>query len=1206
MSALWGLFAFEVRHHARRISTWVYFGVLFLISWTITASRAGAWREFDMGSELLLANSPIRIATLMMTLGMLAIPVTAAIAGTAVYRDFETRAYPLFFTTPVPKWAYLGGRYLGAVAANLVIFLGIPLGVMAASAAPFVDAGRVGPFDARAYLYALGVITLPNILFTAALFLVLTAVTRRMLSAYVGAFGLLVGWTVALLFAGEVESEWLIHLVDPFGVAPSLRSTRYWTVAEQNRSLLPLPPLLLLNRALWLAVGAGVLAWGAHHFRFAHASDQRDVDRASGQRRVADDAGPLVPPRAHRTFGGRTHALQLAAMLRRSLREVVGNVYFPVIVGFCLLFVLLVGGDIGEIYGTRTFPVTYKVLDTLGGSFALFVIIIITFYSGELVWMERDRRTHQMHDATPVPTWVPLVAKLVALTATVALLLAACMVCGMVIQASRGYYNFEPGLYLRELFVHQLLGTYLPLIVLAFAVQTLANHKYVGHFAMLIYYVAGPSIYALGVQHNLLVYASTPTLQYSDMNGWNGAEGAWTWYALFWGGVAVLLAIASNLFWPRGEERGGGWRTRLARMRATRPLLAVSALAGLLVLGTGGFIVYNTAILNPWTSDDDSEQVQLRYERQYKRFEWVPQPRVTGVKLRVELFPRAQEMRARGTYRLHNRTRSRIDSVHVDVNSEMKIGSFAFDRPATRVLADSAGGYYVFRLARPLMPGDSAEFRWDVAHRTPGFRDEPSYGPVVENGTFMNNEMFPRIGYNEQGEITDEGDREHFGLRQRPRVAAIGDARARNVNFISRDADWVTFEATVVTDADQTAVAPGYLQRSWKEGNRRFFHYRMDAPMLNFYAFLSGRYAVRRDRWRNVAIEVYHHPPHAYNVERMVNAVKKSLDYYTAEFGPYQHRQVRILEFPRYAEFAQSFANTIPYSEGIGFIAQVRPNDIDYPFFVTAHEVAHQWWGHQLVGANVQGAAMLSETLSEYSALMVMEREFGRAKIGRFLRYELDQYLRGRTTETRAEMPLALVEQQQYIHYNKGALAMYALRDYIGEARVNAALRSFLDQWKLRGPPYPTSRDLLGHLRAATPDSLHYLIRDLFERVTLYDNRTESATYLRLPDGRYQVDVRVRARKRLADSVGAETDLPLDDRIEVGVFGENREVPIYLAKHRIRAGVQTVRVVVKQPPERAGIDPLHKLIDRTIDDNTVDVTAGTAPRAAPAKRASPG
>ena len=1189
MSALLAVTRFEIRHHLRRISTWVYFAILFLIAWTVTASRAGAWRDFDLGSELLLANSPIRITTLMLTLGILGVPITSAIAGTAVYRDFETRAYPLFFTTPVSKWAYLGGRYLGAVAANLLVLMAVPLGIMLASISPLVDADRVGPFSAGAYLHAIALITLPNVLFTSALFLILTALARRMMPAYVGGFGLLVGWAIALVFAGAVEEEWLIYLVDPFGVAPTLRSTRYWTVVEQNFALPPTPPLLLLNRALWLALGAAVFVWGAGRFRFAHSADETDLNRPTGPRRTGDDAGPVVVPRAHRTFDGRTRALQLAATLRKSLREVVGNVYFPVIMGFCLLFVLLIGGDIGEIYGTRTFPVTYKVLDTVAGTFITFLVIIITFYAGELVWLERDRRTYQLHDAAPVPTWVPLVAKVAALALTIAALLAACMACGMLIQAARGYFRFEIGLYLRTLFLHQLLGFYLPLIVLAVAVQTLANHKYVGHFAMLLYYIGGPTIAGIWVQHNLLMYASTPTLQYSDMNGWGGAESAWTWYALFWGGAAVLLAVVSNLFWPRGEERGGGWRTRLARMRTTRPLLAASVLAGLLVMGTGGFIVYNTAVLNPWTGEDDSEAVQLRYERQYKRFEWAPQPRITGVKLLVELFPKAQEMRAHGTYRLHNRTRSRIDSVHVDISSDMHIGSFGFDRPATRVLGDSAGGYYIYRLARPLLPGDSAEFRFDVAVRTPGFTDEPRYGPVVENGTFVNNQTLPRIGYNPEGEITGEGDREQHGLARRPRTPSIDDARARNVNFISRDADWVTFDATVVTDADQTAVAPGYLQRSWKEGGRRYFHYRMDAPILNFYAFLSGRYAVRRDRWRNVAIEVYHHPPHRYNVERMVGAVKKSLDYYTAEFGPYQHRQVRILEFPRYAEFAQSFANTIPYSEGIGFIADVRKDDIDYPFFVTAHEVAHQWWGHQLVGADVQGAAMLSETLSEYSALMVMEREFGRAKIGRFLRYELDQYLRGRGSEGRAEMPLALVEQQQYIHYNKGALAMYALRDYIGEERVNAALRAFLDQWKFRGPPYPTSRDLLVHLRAATPDSLRYLIHDLFESVTLYDNRTESATYRRLGPGRYEVELRVRARKVRADSLGTETEVPLDDRIEIGVFGPDKDVPLYLAKHRIRAGLQTVRVQVKELPERAGIDPLHKLIDRAIEDNTKDL-----------------
>ena len=141
----------------------------------------------------------------------------------------------------------------------------------------------------------------------------------------------------------------------------------------------------------------------------------------------------------------------------------------------------------------------------------------------------------------------------------------------------------------------------------------------------------------------------------------------------------------------------------------------------------------------------------------------------------------------------------------------------------------------------------------------------------------------------------------------------------------------------------------------------------------------------------------------------MIAATKAGLDYFTTAFGPYQHQQFRIIEFPRYAAFAQSFPNTIPYSEGIGFIARVRPDDpedIDYPYYVTAHELAHQWWGHQVPGGNVQGETMLVETLAQYSALMVMKRKYGEAKMQRFLRYELDRYLLGRSTEQKKELPL--------------------------------------------------------------------------------------------------------------------------------------------------------------------------------------------------------
>jgi ABC-2 type transport system permease protein len=1181
------LAAFDLRYQLRRVATWVYFAIFALVGFLVIAAAGGAFGG-DTGSAVLTVNSPYRIATLLQLLSVLGVPITAALAGNAVYRDFQTGAYPLFFTTPIKPASYLAGRWLGAVLANLVCFGGGILGILLACVWPTVHRERVGPVDPLDFLIPLAVLVLPNLLSTAAIFVTLTALTRRMLPAYVGGVALLLGWAVSQVFVSLVGDDTVERLADPFAITAVNKATRYWTVVEQNTARIPLDTLLIANRAIWLAVGVLAFALGAAFFRFRQSTE------AGRTRRWNPDSAegsppPLRVPDARRSFAFGAHLRQLAAETRRSVREVVYNVWFPVLLGVCLTFVAIAGTQVGTIFGTRTFPVTYKVVELVQGTFVLFIVIIIAFYAGELVWNERERRAAGIHDALPVPTWVPFLARLFALVAVVLGLQLASMLCGMAIQAAHGYFRFEPGLYLRSLFLHQLFGSLLPVVFLALLVQTLVNHKYVGHLIVILVFVGQRLLYyLLGIQHNLLMYGSTPGLVYSDMNGFGRAEGPWAWFALYWIGIGILLLVFASLFWVRGQETGIRWRLRLARRRLTPGLLGVAAGVLALVLATGGWIFYNTNVLNHFESEKEGRRTQADYEKLYKRFEWAPQPRITAARLNVDVYPATGGLALRGTYTLTNKTRLAIDSLHVDVPSSLGVRLLAPDAPARRVVSDSARGYYVFRLERPLEPGDSLRLRFDLRHVERGFENEASYLPVANNGSFFNSQLLPHIGYNAEGELTDEGEREKYGLSGRPRAASIRDPRARTRNFVSSDADWIAFDVTLGTSGDQTAVAPGYLQRSWTERGRRYFRYTMDAPILNFYAFLSARYAVRRDRWNGVAIEVYHDPAHGYNVARMIRATKAALEYCTREFGPYQHRQVRILEFPRYAPFAQSFDNTIPYSEAIGFIADVRRNDIDYPYFVTAHEVAHQWWGHQEAPADVQGAAMLSETLAEYTALMVMEKEYGREKIGRFLRYELDNYLEGRGGERRAEEPLALVENQQYIHYNKGALAMYALRDYIGEAAVNRALRSFLQEWHFRGPPYPVSYDLIRHLRAETPDSLQYVVTNLFEQTTLWENRTVTARSREIP-GRsaYEVTLTVEAKKLLADSLGNEKPLPVNDWVDVGIYSRGRAV--YLGKQHLTRSPQTIRIQVDARPDSAGIDPEHKLIDRDLKDNVIRV-----------------
>ncbi|MFM8375381.1 MAG: M1 family metallopeptidase, partial [Phenylobacterium sp.] len=303
------------------------------------------------------------------------------------------------------------------------------------------------------------------------------------------------------------------------------------------------------------------------------------------------------------------------------------------------------------------------------------------------------------------------------------------------------------------------------------------------------------------------------------------------------------------------------------------------------------------------------------------------------------------------------------------------------------------------------------------------------------------------------------------------------------------NADWVRADITVSTVAGQVPVAPGYVVSDVTAAGRRTVRFRTDAPVLNFFSVQSARYAVRRETYKGVDLAVYHHPGHPWNVDRMMTAMKRSLDYYQANFSPYQFRQARILEFPGYATFAQAFANTIPYSEAIGFTADPdKPDKIDFATYVTAHEMAHQWWAHQIIGADMQGATVLSETLAQYSALLIMEQTYGPEGIRKFLRNELDSYLAARGGQAVEETPLIRVENQPYIHYRKGSLVMYLLRDQIGEAKVNAALRSLLARYAFKGAPYPTSRDLVDALRREVEDDARAqaLVTDLFEKITLY------------------------------------------------------------------------------------------------------------------------
>jgi ABC-type transport system involved in multi-copper enzyme maturation permease subunit len=1230
----------ELRTALTRVSTWVYVTLFLSLGFLLMTAAAGTWPDVTVafgGGGKVYSNSPYAVTLLINLVALFGISVTAALAGHALYRDFETGAYPLFYTLPVSRRAFLGGRFTGMLVINLMIIASIGIGVAVAAHMPWVDPNRIGPTPAIAYFQPYLVLVLPNLFFTACLFFALVSLTRQMLPNYVGGAVLLIGYLIASSLAADLPNKHLAALIDPFGAQAVRVLTRYWSTAEQNTRLVPLTGDLLFNRLIWSGVGVAVLAFAVARFRFSHSlpSVGSAALAPDATNTVATDAASIAPSAATadaamagagawasippssattagipvaapapRVFGRAAAAAQFRSIFRRAFLGIVLNRYFAVIVGAGLLFLVIAGREAGKLYGTTTYPVTYEVEEIVSGTFGLFVLVLIAFYSGELVWAERDAGIHQMQDATPQSMGAVLLAKLAALCAVIATLLALTMLCGILTQAFKGYYRFEIPLYLESIFGIRLVD-YILLAVAAMAVHVMINHKYLGHLVVLLAYIGLGLLPSIGLEQNLYAYASDGGSTYSDMNGFGPYLGPFFVWKLYWSAFAVLLVLVIQLFWVRGEVRRGRARVQLAIRRVTPRVRTTAAAAGFAFAGFGGFIYYNTNILNKVRPAGAVRHLRAEYEQRYKQYELVPQPRITAVNVRVELYPQRGALTSAGDITLRNKTRAPIDTVHLRIAQEVRIDSLSFDRSATRVLSDSVHEYYMYRLDRPLAPGDSMRLRFAIASEPRGFENNIASPSVAANGTFVSgDELAVGIGYAAGVELSDEQDRRKEHLPPRPRMHPPTDTVARRNMYVSSDADFIDFEAVVGTDSNQIAVAPGYLQREWRENGRRYFDYKMDSPMLPLWAVLSARYAVKRSTWHDVAIEVYYHPSHAYNVDQMIASVQKSLDYFTTHFGPYQHRQVRILEFPRYASFAQSLPNTIPYSEAIGFIARIEtPQDIDYPMYVTAHEVAHQWWAHQVIGGDVAGATVLSETLAQYSALMVMEHEFGPAKMKRFLEYELDRYLAGRSAGIKEE-PLALVENKPTIHYNKGSLAMYALRDYLGEDRLNDALARFLRATRFQKPPYTTSMELLDTLRSITPDSLKYVLHDLFETITLYELRGDSASATQLPDGRWHVSLAIHAKKMRADSLGAETDTTMNDWVDVGVYPVGGSPtkgtsPISLAKHRITTGPQTIEIVVPEKPGSAGIDPLNKLIDRDPKDNVIVVRTTPPPSSPP-------
>ena len=284
-----------------------------------------------------------------------------------------------------------------------------------------------------------------------------------------------------------------------------------------------------------------------------------------------------------------------------------------------------------------------------------------------------------------------------------------------------GYLDFQIGLYLRD--PVRASTPRLPALCSArLLVHAVVNQKHVGYLVALVAY--GFIVFSLvrsGIEHNLLVYAAGP--------GWSYHGHAWLRRVRSGRGCgSSSTGRRGRCCWPwrRGccgcgagrADSGRGSRSR--GFASTRATAAMAAMAVGLILALGGFIFYNTNVLNEYITEGELVQRRADYERRYGKYAGIPQPRRTATNLRIEIHPEPESATIRGSYRLVNRDRVPIDSVHLEPAFYVET-RVTFDRPARVVVADEELGHFIYALDEPLQPGELADAQLRRAVRATWF-----------------------------------------------------------------------------------------------------------------------------------------------------------------------------------------------------------------------------------------------------------------------------------------------------------------------------------------------------------------------------------------------------------------------------------------------------------------------------------------------------
>lgn len=1173
------IFRYELGYLLRNPAVYIYGSVSFLFGLIAMAGNAGAFND----NGLLIyktANSPYALFNLMSLFSKLIIFMIPAIIGNSVYRDFKTNSHSILYSYPVKKINYLSGKFFSSLTCLIFISMLFFIGCFLGTQLPGTDRMLITTFQLSVYLQMYLFYLIPDLIFTGILVFSITVLTRRSEAGFMIIVVLLILRELLHRLTAGADISFAAMLIEPFGETATNFYTGVWSISEQNSNAIPFGKYIIFNRVFWIIIASVISVITYKVFSLSYNQATFIFRKTKNKVKTQVHSGSIIRinlPDIKYSYSIFSCIKSSWLISGKEFYSVIKESSFISIVIAGTVFVYVLLSQMNAPYGVKVLPVTWVMLAFPVLFFSLLINFMTFLYSGVLVNRAGTYRMDQFTDTTAIPDWSLTLSKLFTLIKIQSLLLSVILLTGIFVQISGGYYNIELSHYLFDLYGIHLFGFVIWAFVALF-VQSLFSNTMSGLLFLILIFFGVSEIHLAGIEKFIYRFNQNPLpgfyLNYSDLSGYGHSLIPYFIYKAYWFLSGILIFTITILFLKRGLYRSLKERfTKATDKISIRTAIPFTALI-ILFLGAGFLINYNETNSLRLLSQNEKEKIFSEADSKYRHLNNFTQPRIVSVNVRMDLFPEESYFFSKGNYILVNRSDTPLESLLVNTSLDVST-EFHTDKESDSVLSDTVSGFAILKLKSRLMPGDSINLSFEVKSIANSLFYNNSM--VEKNGTYITSLIYPSIGY-----------------RPYNYTAEPYDISALDNHYRSYDSDYIDLEVTVGTSEDQIAVAPGYLTYKWKESNRNYFHYRSESPVTNDFAIVSGKFEIAKDKWNDVDIEIYHYKEHSYNINHMIKGLKSTLEYCGNNFSPYQHRQIRIIEYSRsLGEFAQSFANTIPFSE-TGFIMDIddkRERGINLPFAGAAHELAHQWWGMQVIPADVKGSKMITESMAEYVSLKVLEKEYGRNKALEFLDRSMNTYLKSSNENEGSEPPLIYNKgnEKAFIPYQKGMLALNAMSYYLGEEKFNNALKNYIQKVKFCAAPYTTSVEMTDHIRNATPDSLKYLIHDLFETVTFYDNRIMKSETVQISNSEYEIRLSIEVNKYKKSANGNnDSPLPLDDLIEIGVYKESSdEIPFECKWLRIEQNENHIKLVLNYKPERIIFDPNFLIIDKNRKDNII-------------------